>query len=112
MVSTWANKTEIANLINGLFNVTVTGITTSNGGARSVRFKQKLGNTAHFKKTTVRLLKGQTISDFALPIEKTTESPDKSERSSSTSNSNETREPVVLKTESKITVRSKSKKDT
>lgn len=108
IVPTWATKNEISEVINGLFDVTVDSITTARYGAKSVRFKQKAGSTSAYKKATITLIKGQTISDFALPIEKETENRH-SDASSSRANSNETREPEV-KTESQITVRSRSKK--
>lgn len=103
LVPTWANKGQITTIITDQFKVTVTGITTArlNGTAR--RFRQKSGVTAITKKATVTLKKGQSISDFSMPVETA-----KSEPASDTTQSKAVKpEP---KTESTITVRSKSKK--
>lgn len=105
IVPTWATKSEITAMINGLFDVTVDSITTARFGAKSVRFKQKAGFTSTFKKATVTLVKGQTISDFTLPIEKDVETPT-TDKASKPAKS----EAAEVKTESQITVRSKSKK--
>lgn len=98
MVPTWAEKRQIAEFIARTFDVTVENITTSNVSARNVRFKQRAGKQARFKKASVRLKKGQSIAEFSLPVEPTQPTP--------TTGGSEG-EPV---TESKITVRSKSKK--
>lgn len=108
IVPTWATKKDITAVINQLFDVTVASLTTARFGAKNVRFKQKSGVTTASKKATVTLVKGQTIPDFALPVNKEPKSRSKN-ATSPTSQDSQTPTPAV-KTESQITVRSKSKK--
>lgn len=99
-----ASKSEIARAIEEIFGVVISHITTANYSGRSVRFRQKSGQTHRVKKVTVRLGVNQTIADFALPTEK--ESPSKSEKISP-----KPAEKGVVASGTKVTVRSRSKKE-
>lgn len=102
VVPTWAGKREIAAVIHTLFGVTVLSVTTANYQSKATRFRGKNGTHPKYKKATIRLEKGQSIGEFSMPVEK--EAPSRSPASK------ETKEPTV-KTESRVTVRSKSKKE-
>ncbi|HEY1074122.1 MAG TPA: 50S ribosomal protein L23 [Patescibacteria group bacterium] len=93
VVPTWATKRQIAEFIGRTFNVTVVNVTTALLRGENVRFRQRLGKQSTYKKATVRLVKGDTIGDFSLPVESETAPMGKTE--------------ADAVTESKITVRNK-----
>jgi len=56
-----APKPLIKAAIEGLFNVKVTGVNTTNMLGKTKRFKGHLGHRSDFKKAIVTLAEGQTI---------------------------------------------------
>jgi ribosomal protein L23 len=102
VVPTWTTKPQIADHIAKHFNVTVIDIRTSAIKGQNVRFKGKAGQKATFKKATLTLKKGDAIADFALPVEAQAETPAAADKP--------VKAAAEKPTESKITVRSKSKK--
>jgi large subunit ribosomal protein L23 len=99
IVPLWANKRQIASHIAEHYNVTIIAVQTSKMPGKAVSFKRKTGQQSTYKKATLRLKPGDTISEFSLPIEAPKEvTPTSPEREPSTP------------TESKITIRSKSGK--
>ena len=56
-----APKPLIKAAIEGLFNVKVTGVNTTNLWGKTKRFKGHLGHRSDFKKAIVTLAEGQTI---------------------------------------------------
>jgi large subunit ribosomal protein L23 len=62
-VHTGANKIQIRNAIEALFNVHVTDVNTMNvvGKSRRRSYRYRIGKTAHWKKAIVTLAKGETI---------------------------------------------------
>lgn len=101
VVPTWATKPMIEASMNDVFGVEVVNVTTARYGAKEVRFRQRKGQTAAYKKATITLKPGQSIADFSMPIETQADKP-------ATGTTEGT--PAEVTTESKITVRSKSKK--
>ena len=61
-VDTRANKIEIAQAINKIYNVNVTKINIINMPPKRRRIRFKEGHTASWKKAIVRLKQGQTIN--------------------------------------------------
>lgn len=101
VVPTWASKRQVADFIAKHFAVTVEDVTTATLRGNKVRFRFRPGVQATYKKASVHLKKGQTISEFAMPVESQSETqpmPAEAEPQAQT------------KTESKITVRSRSKR--
>ncbi len=106
---TWATKPQIADHVAKHFNVTVIDVRTSAMKGQNVRFRAKAGQKTNWKKATIVLKKGDAIADFALPVE--------TQKDASTSGTPMTDDTLAkapkavdMKTESKITVRSKSSK--
>jgi large subunit ribosomal protein L23 len=60
-VATWANKMQIKQAVEKLFNVNVQQVNTINMYGKSRTFKQRHGKKSDWKKATVRLLAGQDI---------------------------------------------------
>lgn len=102
IVPTWVGKHQIADYIARIFNVSVSEVRTARFVGEHVRFKGRAGKTSAYKKATVTLVKGNTIADFSLPVETKNEPTSNPEKESAVT-------PEAV-TESKITVRSKSKK--
>ena len=61
-VSPKANKTEIKQAIESIFNVKVESINTSNSHPKKKRVGKYTGMTSKYKKAIVTLKKGETIS--------------------------------------------------
>ena len=61
-VSPKANKTEIKQAIESIFNVKVESINTSNSHPKKKRVGKYTGMTNKYKKAIVKLAKGSTIS--------------------------------------------------
>ncbi|MGH7602494.1 MAG: 50S ribosomal protein L23 [Gemmatimonadaceae bacterium] len=59
-----ATKTQIKLAIEELFNVTVTGVWTSNHRGKNRRVGQTLGRRPHWKKAIVTLAQGDSIDIF------------------------------------------------
>jgi large subunit ribosomal protein L23 len=59
-----ATKTQIKLAIEELFNVTVTGVWTSNHRGKDRRVGQVVGRRPHWKKAIVRLAQGDSIDIF------------------------------------------------
>jgi large subunit ribosomal protein L23 len=59
-----ATKTQIKNAIEELFNVSVTGVWTSNHRGKARRVGQTIGRRPHWKKAIVRLAEGDSIDIF------------------------------------------------
>jgi large subunit ribosomal protein L23 len=59
-----ATKTQIKNAIEELFNVSVTGVWTSNHRGKARRVGQTVGRRPHWKKAIVRLAEGDSIDIF------------------------------------------------
>ena len=57
-----ANKTEIKQAIESIFNVKVESITTSNSHPKKRRVGKYTGKTNRYKKAIVKLAEGNTIS--------------------------------------------------
>lgn len=104
VVPTWANKQQIAEHVGRHFGVTVVNVTTATIGGETVRFRQKSGQRAFVKKATVRVKQGDSIADFSLPVE--------AEQAPTATAEEKTAPAKEVKTESKITVRSKGDKKT
>ncbi len=100
-VPTWANKRQIAEHVASHFNVVVEDVKTSRLIGKKVVFKRSPGKQNNVKKASIHLQKGQSIADFALPVEEQAPAPTSPEAEPQA-------KPVDTKTESKITVRSKS----
>lgn len=98
IVPQWATKNEIANYIARHFNVTVTRVTSARVPSEQIMFRRQPGERSGYKKATVMLKKGDSITEFSLPVE--TPSPE----------TPVTETPSLSASESTITVRSKSKK--
>lgn len=100
VVPTWVNKHQIAEHITKHFGVTVVAVNTAALRGEAVRFRQRAGQQANYKKATVQLKKGDSIEAFSLPVEATTETAPEAKAPKAEKE---------VKTESKITVRSKGK---
>ncbi len=61
-VATWANKVQIKQAVEGLFNVNVKTVSTINVLGKSRTFKQRQGKKSDWKKAVVRLQSGQDIN--------------------------------------------------
>ena len=61
-VDSRANKTEIKQAIESIFNVKVVSITTANSHPKKKRVGRYTGMTNKYKKAIVKLAKGSTIS--------------------------------------------------
>ncbi len=61
-VATWANKMQIKQAVEKLFNVNVKQISTVNIYGKSRTFKQRRGKKSDWKKAIVRLQSGQDIN--------------------------------------------------
>lgn len=61
-VATEANKVEIRNAVQELFNVKVADVRTVNYDGKSVRFGLKKGRRANWKKAIVTLKAGEKIA--------------------------------------------------
>ena len=61
-VSTKANKTQIKQAIEKIFNVKVESVNTSNSHPKKKRVGKYTGMTNKYKKAIVKLAKGSTIS--------------------------------------------------
>ena len=61
-VSTKANKTQIKQAIEKIFNVKVESVNTSNSHPKKRRVGRYTGMTNKYKKAIVKLAKGSTIS--------------------------------------------------
>jgi len=61
-VSTKANKTQIKQAIEKIFNVKVESVNTSNSHPKKRRVGKYTGMTNKYKKAIVKLAKGSTIS--------------------------------------------------
>ena len=59
-----ANKIQIKEAVEALFNVKVIGCTTMNVLGKMKRLRGKPGRTASYKKAIVRLAEGETIAAF------------------------------------------------
>jgi large subunit ribosomal protein L23 len=59
-----ATKTQIRIAIEQLFNVTVTGVWTSNHRGKNRRVGQQVGRRPHWKKAIVTLKEGDSIEIF------------------------------------------------
>ena len=59
-----ATKTQIRLAIEELFNVTVTGVWTTNHRGKNRRVGQTLGRRPHWKKAIVTLAQGDSIDIF------------------------------------------------
>ena len=59
-----ANKLEIANAVEKLFNVEVTKVNTANVRGRAKRVGRFMGKTASWKKAIVKLAPGESIKVF------------------------------------------------
>jgi large subunit ribosomal protein L23 len=105
IVPTWANKNQIARLVEQNFKVSVDRVTTSTMQGERVRFKAKPGQHATVKKALVRLAKGSTIAEFSLPAE--TAQHDHKEHAHEAP---EATPATSEKTESTVTVRTRGKK--
>jgi large subunit ribosomal protein L23 len=103
----WASKPQIADHIAKHFNVTVLEVRTSAMKGQNVRFKAKAGQKVNWKKATLTLKKGDSIADFALPVDAQVDN--KSAAPSAPMN-NEKVMKAEKPTQSKITVRSKASK--
>lgn len=104
VVPTWATKPHIASVISDRFGVSVEDVKTARFSGKFVNFKRKPGKQDNFKKASVHLKKGDSIADFSLPIEQ--------EQSANPEKEPQITEPQAeTKTDSKITVRSKSGKN-
>lgn len=101
VVPTWANKRQIAQHIAAHFGVTVVNVNTSTMRGEAVRFRNKSGVRSTYKKATVQLKKGESIESFSMPVEASQPAP--------TEAAPKAKAVKEVKTESKITVRSKSK---
>ncbi len=102
VVPKWANKKQVAVHVKNQFGVEVTNVRTANFVPAMTMFKRKPGQQASTKKATVTLVKGATIADFSLPVEETAQPETPTEKPK--------KEAAPAKTESTITVRSKSRK--
>src|SRR5687768_10147464 len=107
VVPVWANKKQIAEHIAKHFSVTVEAVNTANFKPRSVYFRRKPGTQSGFKKASVHLKKGEGIAAFALPVEENAADAQKATENAEVKTK---KTENAAKTESKITVRSKSKK--
>jgi large subunit ribosomal protein L23 len=63
-VNPLADKTEIKEAIESLFNVKVLAVATQNRGGKARRYKQKLGRTKAWKKAIVKLGPDHKIDFF------------------------------------------------
>lgn len=65
-VATWANKMQIKQAVEKLFNVNVQQVSTINVLGKTRVFKQRQGKKSDWKKAIVRLESGQdiNIADF------------------------------------------------
>lgn len=61
-VATWANKVQIKQAIEKLFNVNVLQVATINMFGKSRTFKQRQGKKSDWKKAIVKLQHGQDIN--------------------------------------------------
>lgn len=102
VVPMWATKRQITDHIERHFNIEVIGVNTLRMSGDRVRFKNRPGTQASYKKAIVQIKSGQTIGEFSLPVE---------EKQTAAASDDSAAPAAVPATESKITVRSKSKKD-
>ncbi len=65
-----ANKTEIKQAVELMFDVKVAGVQVSNEPGKERRFGQRLGRTQDWKKAYVRLAEGQVIDYEAQAMKK------------------------------------------
>jgi len=65
-----ANKTEIKQAVEMMFDVKVAGVQVSNEPGKDRRFGQRLGRTQDWKKAYVRLAEGQAIDYEAQAMKK------------------------------------------
>jgi large subunit ribosomal protein L23 len=65
-----ANKTEIKQAVELMFDVKVAGVQVSNEPGKERRFGQRLGRTQDWKKAYVRLAEGQAIDYEAQAMKK------------------------------------------
>jgi len=65
-----ANKTEIKQAVEMMFDVKVSGVQVSNEPGKDRRFGQRLGRTQDWKKAYVRLAEGQAIDYEAQAMKK------------------------------------------
>jgi large subunit ribosomal protein L23 len=65
-----ANKTEIKQAVELMFDVKVAGVQVSNEPGKDRRFGQRLGRTQDWKKAYVRLAEGQAIDYEAQAMKK------------------------------------------
>ena len=61
-VANWANKPQIKEAIEKLFNVNVEKVSTINVFGKTRMFKQRKGKKSNWKKAIVRLQSGQDIN--------------------------------------------------
>lgn len=106
VVPVWVNKRTIAEGVAQQFKVTVEDVKVAKMRGKAMFFKRKPGLQSTYKKASVHLKKGESISEFSLPVEE-------AQTPMATPAKDETGAQIVGKTESKITVRSKKdrKKD-
>ena len=65
-----ANKTEIRQAVELMFDVKVAGVQVSNEPGKDRRFGQRIGRTQDWKKAYVRLAEGQAIDYEAQAMKK------------------------------------------
>jgi large subunit ribosomal protein L23 len=65
-----ANKTEIKQAVEMMFDVKVAGVQVSNEPGKDRRFGQRIGRTQDWKKAYVRLAEGQAIDYEAQAMKK------------------------------------------
>ncbi|HXC58359.1 MAG TPA: 50S ribosomal protein L23 [Steroidobacteraceae bacterium] len=65
-----ANKTEIKQAVEMMFDVKVAGVQVSNEPGKDRRFGQRIGRTQDWKKAYVRLVEGQAIDYEAQAMKK------------------------------------------
>jgi large subunit ribosomal protein L23 len=65
-----ANKTEIKQAVELMFDVKVAGVQVSNEPGKDRRFGQRIGRTQDWKKAYVRLAEGQAIDYEAQAMKK------------------------------------------
>ena len=65
-----ANKTEIKQAVEMMFDVKVAGVQVSNEPGKDRRFGQRIGRTQDWKKAYVRLVDGQAIDYEAQAMKK------------------------------------------
>lgn len=61
-VATWANKVQIKQAVEKIFNVNVSQVNTANMYGKTKTFKQRRGKKSDWKKAIVTLQKGQDIN--------------------------------------------------